>query len=186
MSLLVDRLTSLTAPPPPLRQLDPYFNNFDPDFSHLRTQIKEILQEEAELNEIVQLVGKDSLSEDQKLSLEIARIIREDFLQQNAFSDFDYMCPLDKTIGMMRSIVSYYEYARKAIVECSADNKINWNEVLFQTKPLFTQLTEMKFIVRKYTDDQPPSHTNHPPLPLRTQDKANRSSPSTSASTSRK
>lgn len=63
------------------RQLDPYFNGFDPDFSHLRTQIKKILQEENELNEIVQLVGKDSLSEDQKLTLEIARIIREDFLQ---------------------------------------------------------------------------------------------------------
>jgi V-type H+-transporting ATPase subunit A len=46
------------------RQLDPYFNNFDPDFSKLRSTFKEILHEEAELNEIVQLVGRDSLSED--------------------------------------------------------------------------------------------------------------------------
>jgi len=123
------------------RQLDPYFNDFDPDFSHLRTQLKEILHEETELNEIVQLVGKDSLSEDQKLSLEVARIIREDFLQQNAFSEYDYMCPLEKTIGMMRAIVTYYEGARKAIVESSSETKINWNDIHFQTKPLFTELT---------------------------------------------
>ncbi len=53
------------------RQLDPYFDNFDTEFSYLRTKFKEILQEEAELNEIVQLVGRDSLSEDQKLILEV-------------------------------------------------------------------------------------------------------------------
>jgi len=53
------------------RQLDPYFDNFDSEFSYLRTKFKEILQEEAELNEIVQLVGRDSLSEDQKLVLEV-------------------------------------------------------------------------------------------------------------------
>lgn len=46
------------------RQLDPYFDTFDNEFSYLRTKFKEILQEEAELNEIVQLVGRDSLSED--------------------------------------------------------------------------------------------------------------------------
>lgn len=53
------------------RQLDPYFDGFDSEFSYLRTKFKEILQEEAELNEIVQLVGRDSLSEDQKLVLEV-------------------------------------------------------------------------------------------------------------------
>ena len=56
----------------------------------------EILQKENELQDIVQLVGKDSLSEDQKLIMEVAKIIREDFLQQNAFTDYDFMCPLNK------------------------------------------------------------------------------------------
>lgn len=78
------------------RQLDPYFNQFDKEFSHLRQRIKEILHEEVELTEIVQLVGRDSLSEDQKLTLDIAKIIKEEFLQQNAFSEYDYMCPLEK------------------------------------------------------------------------------------------
>lgn len=62
----------------------------------MRQRIKEILHEEVELNEIVQLVGKDSLSEDQKLSLEIANIIKGEFLQQNAFSEHDFTCPLEK------------------------------------------------------------------------------------------
>lgn len=56
------------------------------------------------------------------------------------------MCPLEKTIGMMRSIFTYYDNSRRAIVESSGETKVNWNEILFQTKPLFTQLTEMKFI----------------------------------------
>jgi V-type H+-transporting ATPase subunit A len=79
------------------RQLDKYFNeNYDKDFSSLRQKIKEILHEEVELNEIVQLVGKDSLSEDQKLTLELAGIIKNEFLQQNAFSEHDFTCPLEK------------------------------------------------------------------------------------------
>lgn len=56
------------------------------------------MQEEDNLSETVQLVGKDSLGEDQKVLLEIAKIIREDFLQQNAFSEYDYNCPLHKSV----------------------------------------------------------------------------------------
>ena len=62
----------------------------------LKSRMREILQEEEDLNEIVQLVGKDSLSEDQKTVLEIAKVIREDYLQQNAYSKYDFVCPLHK------------------------------------------------------------------------------------------
>ena len=85
------------------RQLDPYFNQFDKEFSTLRQRIKEILHEEVELNEIVQLVGKDSLSEDQKLTLEIANIIKGEFLQQDAFSEHDFTCPLEKVHPFLSS-----------------------------------------------------------------------------------
>lgn len=78
------------------RSLEPHFQKFDSQFVELRTKIAEILQKEAELTDIVQLVGKDSLSEDQKLIMETAKIIREDFLQQNSFTDYDFMCPLAK------------------------------------------------------------------------------------------
>lgn len=78
------------------RALTPYFDTYNPEFGSLRQKIGEILQKESELTDIVQLVGKDSLSEDQKLIMEVAKIIREDFLQQNAFTDYDFMCPLIK------------------------------------------------------------------------------------------
>ena len=93
-------------------QLSTYFNKIDPDFSYLSKKFKEILQQESELNEIVQLVGKDSLSEDQKLTLAIAQNIREDFLQQNAFSNYDFTCPLQKVIiiYIFISLYIHYEY----------------------------------------------------------------------------
>ncbi|KAF4739212.1 V-type proton ATPase catalytic subunit A, partial [Perkinsus olseni] len=72
------------------RALEPFFNKYDNEYSALQQKVKEILQTEDDLQEIVQLVGRDSLSEDQKCTLEVARIIREDFLQQNGFSDYDY------------------------------------------------------------------------------------------------
>lgn len=77
-------------------------------------------------------MGKDSLSEDQKCVLEVAKLIREDFLKQNAFSDYDYYCPLNKTIGMMKTICSFYENALKVIKESSSENKVSWN--LIETK----------------------------------------------------
>jgi len=127
------------------RQLEQYFDNIDNEFSYLREKFRQILQEEEELNEIVQLVGRDSLSEDQKLVLEVAKIIREDFLQQDAFSTYDYMCPLFKTVGMMRCIVSFFDHAKRAIVESSGENKITMNVIQNQLKPLLVRLTKLKF-----------------------------------------
>merc|ERR1719181_1501203 len=119
-----------------IRILEPFFNQYDPEYSMLQQKMKEILQKEDDLQEIVQLVGKDSLSEDQKCTLEVARIIREDFLQQNGFSDYDFMCPLMKTIGMMRVIVSYHECAQKCMAETSGDNKITWAMIMAELKDL--------------------------------------------------
>ena len=129
------------------RTLEAYFNDYDKDFMFLKTRIKEILQEEEDLTEIVQLVGKDSLSEDQKTVLEMARVIREDFLQQDAFSPHDYMCPLYKTVGMMKAIVTFYETARKSISESKGDRKITWSLVQNQLDKQFYELSQMKFKV---------------------------------------
>merc|ERR1711968_164618 len=107
-----------------IRVLEPYFETFDPEYGFLQQRMKEILQKEDDLQEIVQLVGKDSLSEDQKCTLEVAKIIREDFLQQNGFSEYDFMCPLAKTIGMMKVIVTFHETGQKAIAESTGDSKI--------------------------------------------------------------
>merc|ERR1719240_162315 len=129
-----------------IRTLTPFFEaNFDPDYARLQQEIKEILQKEDDLQEIVQLVGKDSLSEDQKCTLEVAKVVREDFLQQNGFVDYDFKCPLGKTIGMMRCIVTYHETAQKVMAETSGDNKITWAMIYAELKAIHVKVTEMKF-----------------------------------------
>merc|ERR1711866_38080 len=112
-----------------IRILEPYFEKYDAEYSMLQQKMKQILQKEGDLQEIVQLVGKDSLSEDQKCTLEIAKIIREDFLQQNGYSEYDFFCPLAKKIGMMRCMMSFHELAQKAIAESSGEVKVGWGTI---------------------------------------------------------
>ena len=87
------------------------------DWVQLRTQLMRLLQEEAELEEIVQLVGMDALSAPDRLKLEAARSIREDFLHQNAFDEVDTYTPLEKQHDMMLLILQYYEKAQAALQE---------------------------------------------------------------------
>merc|ERR1711908_194186 len=136
-----------------IRILEPFFETLDPEYGMLQQKMKEILQKEDDLQEIVQLVGKDSLSEDQKCTLEVAKIIREDFLQQNGFSEYDFMCPLAKTLGMMRVIVTYRETAQKTMAETSGDNKITWAMIYAELKALHVKVTEMKFELPIYEED---------------------------------
>jgi V-type H+-transporting ATPase subunit A len=133
--------------------LQPYFETYDPDYSNLQQKMKEILQKEDDLQEIVQLVGKDSLSEDQKCTLEVAKIIREDFLQQNGFTEYDFMCPLAKTIGMMKVIVGFHECAQKAMVESSGEHKIGWNTIAASMRDVIKKITDMKFQMPRQTED---------------------------------
>ena len=92
-----------------------YRDNIASDFPEVRTEISALLQVEAELQEIVQLVGSDALPIDQQLTLEVARMIREYFLQQNAFHDVDTYSDLNLQYAMARGILSFQEEAKKAI-----------------------------------------------------------------------
>ncbi len=76
-----------------------------------------ILQAEAELQEIVKLVGMDALSPEDRLTLDVAQSIREDFLQQNAFWEEDSYTPLDKQLGLLKLIFAFEKSAAKAIKE---------------------------------------------------------------------
>ena len=125
--------------------LEPFFNKFDPEYVECKNNIKRILQDEEDLTEVVQLVGKDSLSEDQKLILEIAKVIKNDFLQQNSFTEYDFTCPLVKTTGMMKCIMTYFNLALKTIKESSGENKKTLAFVQTKTKEEFVELTQMKF-----------------------------------------
>lgn len=128
-----------------LKALEPYFSSFDGDFMRLRSTAAEILQREEELQEIVQLVGKDSLSENDKIILEIAKIIREEFLQQNAFTAHDRFCPLYKTVWMLRNIVTFYEEAQRVVAESTGEHKITWAFIMQKIPRAYQSLQEMKF-----------------------------------------
>ncbi|MCD8126933.1 MAG: V-type ATP synthase subunit A [Clostridiales bacterium] len=92
-----------------------YEEHFGPEYSRNRAKALAILQEEASLNEIVQLVGKDSLSAKDQLTLETARIIREDFLQQNAFVDIDCFSDYRRQFLMLNIILDYDRLCRAAL-----------------------------------------------------------------------
>lgn len=68
--------------------------------------------------EIVQLVGKDSLAESDKVTLEVAKLLREDFLQQNSFTSYDKFCPFYKSVGMLRNFITFHDLANQV---CRSD-----------------------------------------------------------------
>ena len=97
-------------------KMDEYLDNHvEASFSKNRIRAMSLLQEEASLQEIVRLVGRDALSESDQLKLEVTKSLREDFLQQNAFHDIDTYCSLEKQDRMMRLILNFYDKARMAL-----------------------------------------------------------------------
>ncbi|MDK2799756.1 MAG: V/A-type H+/Na+-transporting ATPase subunit [Clostridiales bacterium] len=97
-------------------------SNVAKDWSALRSDMMKILQEEAELEEIVRLVGVDALSSGDRLTLEAAKSIREDYLHQNAFHDVDTYTSLHKQYKMLQLIMAFY-YKGKQAIEAGVDIK---------------------------------------------------------------
>ncbi len=94
---------------------DWYAKNASPDFMELRGRLMALLQDESELQEIVNLVGMDALSAPDRLKLETARAIREDYLHQNAFDSVDTYTSLKKQVLMMRAILLCYDKSIEAL-----------------------------------------------------------------------
>merc|ERR1712051_385914 len=94
----------------------------------------------------VQLVGKESLSEDQKVVMEIAKLIREDFLAQNAFTEHDYTCPLGKTVGMLNLIVTLYDLCQKSIADSPADAKLTYAHIKTALGPSIQKVIDAKYV----------------------------------------
>ena len=109
----VNWLTSYSLYSPMLEEW--YSKNVAEDWSALRLWAMETLQKESELQEIVQLVGSDALPEEQRLTLEVARMIREFFLQQSAYHPVDTYSPLRRQYEYMSAIRKYSELAKKAV-----------------------------------------------------------------------
>jgi len=108
-----------------LDSLKPWFDeNLGESFMRNRTTAMSILQSEASLNEIVQLVGKDALSPGDQLTLEVARMIREDYLQQNAFTDIDGYSSYDRQGQLLDLILEYERRCRDAIAKGAQVTKL--------------------------------------------------------------
>ena len=114
--------------------------SIDRKFSAHRIQSMALLQEESNLQEVVRLVGRDSLSEADQLKLEVAKSLREDFLQQNAFHEVDTYCSLPKQFKMLNLILGFYDEAKKALdagVYLDEILKIESREGISRSKNIF-------------------------------------------------
>ena len=126
-----------------LKVLEPFYEEGEADFVRLRTRAKEILQVEEDLAEIVQLVGKSALAETDKVTLDIAKLLKEDFLQQNSYSPYDKFCPIYKTAFMLRNIILFHELATHAVDGGVAG--MTWGRVREACGDLLYRLTSQKF-----------------------------------------
>ncbi|KAF9691453.1 hypothetical protein EKO04_010899 [Ascochyta lentis] len=120
--------------------LDKYYAENNPDFPRLRDRIKELLTTSDDLDQVVQLVGKSALGDSDKITLDVATLLKEDFLQQNGYSDYDQFCPLWKTEWMMKNMMAFHDEAQKAVAQGHS-----WPKVRDATSEIQSQLRSMKF-----------------------------------------
>jgi vacuolar-type H+-ATPase catalytic subunit A/Vma1 len=129
--------------------LDKYYQQHNPDFPRLRDRIKELLTESEDLDQVVQLVGKSALGDGDKITLDVATLIKEDFLQQNGYSDYDQFCPLWKTEWMMRAMMAFHDESQKAVAQGQS-----WAKIREATGEIQSQLRSMKFEVPTQGEDE--------------------------------
>ncbi|XP_074385597.1 V-type proton ATPase catalytic subunit A-like isoform X2 [Zonotrichia albicollis] len=129
-----------------LRALEPHYERAHPELPALRDRARRILQEEEELAEIVQLVGKASLAEGDKVTLEVAKLLKDDFLQQNGYSAYDRFCPFYKTVGMLQNLVTFYDLARGAVEGAGPEEqRVTWATIREGLGDILYRLSAMKF-----------------------------------------
>jgi V/A-type H+-transporting ATPase subunit A len=126
--------------------LDGYWNDrFDDEWSGLRIEAMSLLEEEDQLREVVRLVGIDALSRDERMVLETAKSLREDFLHQNAFHEVDTYASMDKQFRMLRTIVRFHHVGMDALKKGAPMNE------LFNL-PVREQIARMRYLEEKQID----------------------------------
>ncbi|MDO5037176.1 MAG: V-type ATP synthase subunit A [Tissierellia bacterium] len=129
-------------------KMDRYFDeHFAEDFSENRKLAMSILGDESELQEIVRIVGADSLSETDQLKLEVAKMLREDFLQQNSYHEVDTFCPIDKQVEMLKAVLDFYRLGKEAI-----SSGVYLREL--RELPIREKIARMKYIDNQEALDQ--------------------------------
>lgn len=87
-----------------------------------------------------------SLAETDKITLEVAKLLKEDFLQQNSYTSYDRFCPFYKSVGMLRNMIGLYDLSRAAVeATAQSENRITWALIREALGDLFYQLSMMKF-----------------------------------------
>ena len=121
-------------------KMDQYIDqNINEDFSTMRKRAMSLLQQESSLQEVVRLVGRDALSDDDKLKLNVTKSIREDYLQQNAFHDVDTFCSLKKQNIMLDLILYNYDRSLEALSNGVEIDKL-------ENLPVHERITRAKFV----------------------------------------
>ena len=121
-------------------KMDKYIDSeVDEDFSRNRKRSMSLLQQESGLQEVVRLVGRDALSDDDKLKLDVTKSIREDYLQQNAFHDVDTYCSLKKQDKMLETILYNYDKSLEAL-----SNGVELEDI--EKLPVRERITRLKLI----------------------------------------
>ena len=124
------------------RLADWYNDNIGSEWNVLRQQGMSILQEEATLDEIVRLVGMDALGAKDRLTMEVAKTVREDYLHQNAFHEVDTYASLNKQLRMLKLIVSFYELGKEAL-----EKNVDIEDII--ELPIREQIGRAKYIEEK-------------------------------------
>lgn len=122
--------------------LDKYYEKDHPEFPKLRDRIRELLSSSEDLDQVVQLVGKSALGDPDKITLDVAGLLKDDFLQQNGYSDYDQFCPMWKTEYMMKAFMGFHDESQKAVAQGH-----NWAKVRESTSSIQSDLRNMKFEV---------------------------------------
>ena len=138
--------------------LDKWYEKDVPEFPRTRDRIKTILSDSDELDQVVQLVGKSALSDPDKITLDLATLIKEDFLQQNGYSDYDQFCPLWKTEWMMKLMVGFHDEAQKAVAQGQS-----WSKVREATADLQAKLRGLKFELPTDGEEAVSKRVSYPP-----------------------
>lgn len=150
----INWLTSYTMYDAQLK--DWFVKNVGEDFPELKSWAMQVLQKESELQEVVQMVGSDSLPDEQKITLEVAKMIREIYLQQNAYHPVDCYCPLERQHLMLSLIRKYSDLAQKALKNGVPVDKIAYLPVRqrFQQAKYEERIDEELAAVGKDMDEQ--------------------------------
>jgi V/A-type H+-transporting ATPase subunit A len=124
-----------------------WWNEYDPGWENTRASALKVLQQEAELEEIVRLVGPEALPEGDKLLLLISRMIREDFLQQSAYHEVDTYCMPTKAGLMLKTIMKFYELAQEMLNSGAGIESI-------RSSPMVYRISRMKDIPNEDFEDR--------------------------------